>query len=294
MDVVASLCLIGASVLWASAFVAMKVAVTALPPLLVILARMFLASIVLALIMRLKPGMRPGRIPGRDWLFIGLMALCEPGLYFVFEAFALTQTTASQAGMVASILPPLVGVMAFFILSERLRLRAWAGFGLAMAGVAWLSMSGQVTESAPNPLLGNFLEFVAMACAAGYMVCLKSLVSRYSPWFLTTMQAVGGTLFFLPGLFTPWGRIPSSIELEPLLAVLYLGLVVTVGAYGLYNIGLSRISAGQASAYINLIPIIAVFMGCLILGDPFSMEQVLASVLVMGGVLLSQGRGAGS
>lgn len=277
-----------AMLLWGSSFIAMKVAVGAFDPLLVILARMLVATLLFAFVARRFTGAdyRAG-----DWKWLLLMGLCEPGLYFLFEAYALQYTTASQAGMITALLPVMVAAAAALLLGERARRRIWAGFGLSVAGVVWLSAAAEVQEQAPAPLLGNFLEFLAMVCATGYMVLLKKLSVRYSPWLLTAVQALVGLLFYLPALpFIAWPDSLARISLIPLLAVLYLGSVVTIGAYGLYNFGMSRLPASQASAFVNCIPVIAVALGWALLDERLTPWQLAACVLVLGGVVLSQGR----
>ncbi|WP_413699609.1 hypothetical protein ACLKMH_19570 [Psychromonas sp. KJ10-10] len=57
------------------------------------------------------------------------------------------------------------------------------------------------SEDASNPILGNFLEFLAMICLAYYSVSLKRLALRYSPLTLIALQGFSGTLFFAPFLF---------------------------------------------------------------------------------------------
>ncbi len=281
------LALVAASCIWASSFIALKFAFRTLDPVLVIFGRMLVASICFLPVLRdIK------RLPYRkgDWKALGFMAFSEPCLYFVFESLALKNTDASQAGMIVSMLPLLVAVAAHFLLKERISRRTLAGFSLAIAGAVWLSAVAQPTVASPNPVLGNFFEFLAMVCATGYMVALKSLTPRYTPWFLTAVQAFCGTLFFLPPLFTPLATLPASLDIGALLAVLYLGVVVTVGAYGLYNYGMSRIPANQASAFVNLIPVLTLFMGFLLLDERLSLSQYLASALVLCGVVLSQDR----
>ena len=277
--------LLGGMLLWGSSFIAMKVAVMAFHPMLVILARMTIASLLFSLAWR---GLRHVHYHKGDWRLFLFMGLCEPGLYFIFEGYALRYTSASQAGMVAAILPVLVAVLAWFSLRERLTPQAKAGLLLSVAGVVWLSTAGQATEHAPNPVLGNTLEFLAMTSAAGYMVTLKHLTSRYPSFFLTAVQAFVGVLFFSPSLLLPGAELPDPMPFWGLVAVLYLGSFVTVGAYGLYNFGMSRLPATQASAYTNLIPVISLILGQAMLGETFTRPQYLASVLVLVGVFLTQ------
>ncbi len=67
-------------------------------------------------------------------------------------------------------------------------------------------------------------------------------------------------------------------------------MFVTLGAYGLYNFGVSRIPASQASAFVNLIPVFTVILGWIILNERFAPVQYLASALVFSGIFLSQDR----
>ncbi|MBT8362026.1 MAG: DMT family transporter [Deltaproteobacteria bacterium] len=91
-------------------------------------------------------------------------------------------------------------------------------------------------------------------------------------------------------LFLPTTAFPEEISFAATIAVIYLGSFVTLGAYLLYNFGVSKIPANRASAYINLIPFFAIILGFVILGESFSIGQYFASALVLFGVFLSQRR----
>ncbi len=273
-------------ILWASSFVALKLAFRGYDPMVVIFGRMLVASICF---LPLVPRFRAGNVfRWRDLKVLLFMAFCEPCLYFIFEARALELTTASQAGMITALLPLMVAVCARFVLKEALTPGMLAGFALAIAGAGWLSVAGEATTDAPQPLLGNFLEFLAMVCATGYIISLKRLTSRYSPFFLTAIQAFVGAVFFLPALWLPSTTWPTHLAWEPTLAIVYLGAVITLGAYGLYNYGVSRIPASQASIFVNLIPVFTVILGWLILGERFNRSQYIASALVFIGIYVSQ------
>lgn len=278
-----------AAFLWASAFIAMKVAVASMDPMLVVLGRMFVGSCLFGFVYtRLKKGVnyRPG-----DWKWLFLMALCEPVLYFAFEAYGLRYTSASQAGMITATLPVMVTLTAMFTLNERVGRRTWFGFFLSIAGVVWLTLAGESTEAAPNPLLGNALELMAMFCATGYMIILKRLSPRYSTWFLTAVQSVVGCVCFIPALFFPWTEYPQAFGWQDAALLLYLGSCVTILAYGSYNFGISRLSASKASAFVNLIPVFAVIMSYLLLDERLTNGQLLACAVVFAGLYFSQSRG---
>ncbi len=278
--------LVLAMLLWGSSFVAFKYAVGFFHPAVVVFARLLVAA---GLFLVFLPSSRSMRLARRDWVLLLLMVLCEPCLYFLLEGLALRFTSAAQAGMVSAVLPALVALASRWV-GERPGPWAWPGLGVAMVGVAWVSWLSPATESAPNPLLGNILELLAMVCAAGYTLCLKVLCRRYSPWLLTAAQTFGGLLFFGLVVAMPWVPWPQTIPLVPSLAVVYLGLAVSVGAYGLYNFGVSRLPAWQASVYINLIPIFALLLGWALLHEPITWAHGLGMLLVCGGVVLAQRR----
>lgn len=282
--------LLFATLIWSSSFVALKIAFQGYHPMVVIFGRMAVGSLsflILAAMFSSVPLKQKNFFS--DIKLVIIMVVCEPCLYFIFEAKAIELTTASQVGMICAIMPLLVSVVAFFVLKEELTEKILAGLTISVFGACWLSFSGDVAANAPNPPLGNLFEFIAMLCAAGYTICLKKLTQKgYSPVFLTALQAFGGALFYFPILLLPSTDLPLSMPLLPTLSVIYLGAVVTLGAYTLFNFGVSRIPAGQASAFINLIPIFSMVLGIVVLNEKFNMQQYAACIMIFSGIFLSQ------
>lgn len=282
-----------AMLVWGSSFIALRLALSGLTPIEVMAGRMFAACIVF---LPLWPALfRAIRQHGRVGALL-LMGLCEPCLYFLFETHALQLTTASQAGMVSSILPLLVAVAAWPVLGERISPRGWLGFGLAALGVVWLSLAAAPDKGAPAPMLGNALEALAMTCGACYTIAVRRLSRCYNALQITAVQSGLGLVFFALLLFLPVSSARPDLGLElpawaPWASVAYLGVCVTLGGYGLYNYGVQRLGAGQAAAYINLLPLITLGLGVALLDEMFLPMQYLASALIILGLALSQWRG---
>lgn len=280
-----ALSLTTAMVLWASSYIALKLAFQGFSPMIVIWGRMLIGSFCFIFFYK---QLRAVSFRREDLKYLLFMSVCEPCIYFIFEAKALQLTSASQAGLITSMLPLMVALGAFLVLKETITRRTILGFTIAIGGACWLSLGGESTESAPNPVLGNFLEFLAMVAATGYTLSLKHLTARYSAIFLTAFQSWIGALFFSFFLLSPETDIPTEYPLIPTVAVIYLGSFVTLGAYLFYNFGVSKIPANKASAYVNLIPVFTVILGFLILGETFTITQYCASTLVLLGVYISQ------
>ncbi len=73
---------------------------------------------------------------------MAVMVLCEPCLYFAFEAKALVYTSAAQAGMITTIMPLLVAIAAWFFLKESITPRIIIGLLIAIFGAIWLRTAG--------------------------------------------------------------------------------------------------------------------------------------------------------
>jgi drug/metabolite transporter (DMT)-like permease len=223
-----------------------------------------------------------------DWRLMLAMVLFQPCLYFLFESYALKFTTSSQAGIIAASLPLMVAFGAKLALGEILEPRKVAGLVLAMLGVVALTLAGDGGGAAENAALGNVLELLAMMSAAGYMILVKMLCSRFAPWRLTAMQMLAGAVFFVPGLAHLLRAGLPAWTLGLALAMIFLGVFVTLGAFGLYNWGTSRIPASRASAFVNLVPVVAVALGWSVLGEGLNGIQLAAGAVVVGGVWMSQ------
>lgn len=280
--------LTAAMLLWSSSFIALKTVFAVFDPLFVLFCRMIIASVCL-LPWLLRRGQR-WRYQAGDWRWLLLMGLCEPCLYFLFEAQALLYTSASQAGMITATLPLLVAVGANFLLRDRQPRTVWLGLGVSLGGVLLLTGGSQADASAPNPALGNLLEFLAMVCATGYVLIAKKLSSRYSALVITATQTLMGSVWFGAALLSPWASWPQHFPLDAVLWVVYLGACITLGAYGMYTWAVGKVPVALAGAFINLIPLFTLLLAWLLLDERLNATQTAASVLVLGGVLLSQWR----
>ncbi|RJG38626.1 DMT family transporter [Motilimonas pumila] len=279
----ASLCLTFAMLLWGSSYIALKYALLFYPPQWVMFGRMVITLVACLLLWR---WVKQYRYQTGDWKILSVMSLAEPCLYFLFEGHALQYTSAAQAGVLVSCLPIFVAILAWFTLKERVSRFILFGFLLCISGGIGLSLVSPGSDYAPRPLLGNSLEMLAMLCAAVYTICVKKLAGRYSPLSLIAIQGFTGTLFFAPQ--AAMSELPQQHDTASLLAVLYLGSVVTLGAYGLYNYAIVKISVLKAAAFSNLTPVFSLFLAILILGEQLNLWQGIAIATVFLGVYISQ------
>lgn len=279
----AGLCFLIATFLWGSSFVALKAAIDIYPPSFVIFLRMLITLLICLCLWR---WIKRFEYQQGDWKWLLVMSLAEPCLYFLFEGYAMQYTSASQAGIIVSCLPLMVALFAFFLIQEKLSKHIIIGFSLCIAGSILLSVVSPNTEHAPNPLLGNTLELLAMVCAAFYVVSMKHLLNRYSALSLIALQGFSGTVFFAP--FLLFIEFPPQHDVNALMNIVYLGSAVTLGAYGMYNYALAKSSVLTAAAYSNLVPIFALLLSALLLNEILTLWQWASIFVVFAGVAVSK------
>jgi len=286
----ALVCLAGAVLFWGTSFAATKTALNTFTPMTVIWLRMVIASVVFAPAWFFLPKPRYQRGDAR-WL--ALIVLLQPCVYFLAEGYAVKLTTSSAAGVISAIVPLLVAAGAWLFLGEHLSVRSGVAIAISLLGVALLSIGGQAQAAAPNPILGNVLELLAMAAAAGSMIALKHICSRYNPWFVTGLMAAVGSVFFLPGALA--SGLASIVDAPPVAwaSVVYLGIAVSLGAFGLYNTAVTLMPANRAALAINLVPAVALLSGWFVLGESLVGAQLVACAIIIGAVVISE-MGAGS
>lgn len=268
---------------WGSSFIAMKIALQSWHPLLITFMRMVISLVIFILLIKFyrKPQYQKG-----DLKLIVLLVLLEPCLFYLFESYAMVFTTASQAAVVVSLMPLMVGLMAMRLLQEPFQPRLWVASLLGVGGVVAISLTSGASAYAPAPLLGNGLEFMAMLCGAMYTILVRKLVPRYGALWLTALQMLAGSLFFSLFLWLPDNQWPVEWEINVVLAVVWLGAVVNVVAYGMFNFSLSRLPATVVSPFINLIPVVAILLAYLLLNETMQPLQWGGVALVVLGVML--------
>jgi drug/metabolite transporter (DMT)-like permease len=130
------LALFSATVFWGLSFVATKVALESFPVFTLIFFRLGLGA-GLFLVFFLRLGFPKFSRPDHKSLF--LIALFEPGLYFVFETIGLQYTTAPKASLIIATIPIVVLILAYFFLRERSTPAGFLGIVISLLGIGVLT-----------------------------------------------------------------------------------------------------------------------------------------------------------
>lgn len=267
-------------VIWGSTFLAIRVAIESIPPLLMMGARHVVAGTLLFAYMRVRGEAAPPRSAWKPAVLAG--ALCFLGSHGLL-AWAEQRVSSGMAALMVSLEPVIMVLLARRARQEgRTSGRTIAGPVLGIAGVAVLmpiDARGE-TVAVAALLLGGTLWSVGAIYARG-------AGSGVSPGMFSAMQMLsGGVLLLTVG--TGFGeRVQlSSITPRSIMALGYLIVFGSVIAFSAYT-WLMRVSTAArvgTHAYVN--PIIAVWLGWALGGEVVTGRMLLGAAIVLASVLL--------
>lgn len=239
--------LVAASIIWGSSFIAIKVGVTHVDPVLFALVRYGFASMaVLPLIFLFKEfDWRVMRNP----LIWGLALL--NAIAMNLQNIGMTMTTVTNTVLLIDINVVYIAVLAAFVLKERLTPKIMAGLLLGIVGVIIISTNGDISSVGGGTFTGNIFVLVAGLIWSVYVVYLtKTLQSGTSLVSATMVLILLTTVFMVPftlAFAKDWTMDTTGWEMAA-----YTGIFCTTIAFTLYSYGLKGLGATITSVILLL------------------------------------------
>ena len=197
-------------------------------------------------------------------------------------------TTAGTASVVVAAAPGIALAMAVAIGQERFSRRRAAGLAVSFAGVVVVVLLGSGQRISFANAHGPLLVLAAPAAFAAFNVMVKPLLPQYGALPVTAAASLIGTAALLP--FAAGGTVHrvSRMDAGDILLLLYLGLVATLLGYIGWTRGLRQLEASRTVAYLYGVPVVAIVIGALALGESVTVWLGLGGVLVVAGMALAQ------
>ncbi|HEX7175484.1 MAG TPA: DMT family transporter [Pyrinomonadaceae bacterium] len=224
----------------------------------------------------------------RDFAHIFLYSLLGVVLNQFLFVKGLSLSTAVNATVLGTAIPVFALLVSVALGSERLTPRKAVGTLIAAAGVVWL-VDPFRADFAGDKTLGNILLVANTLAYGAYIAISQDMFRRYGALTVITWVFVFGSILAVPlgGFYL--AQVPlAELDLSVWLAIAYIILVPTVGAYYLNAWALARVAPSTVAAYIYLQPLIAFAIAPLVLGaEEFGgVRTLLAALLIFSGVAL--------
>jgi drug/metabolite transporter (DMT)-like permease len=279
-----SICLI-----WGTTYLGIRVSIETMPPFLMAGLRWLIAGVAMALLLRARGTRLPER---RAWPPIASMAFLLLVVGNGGVVWAEQFVTSGLAAVIVAAGPFwMVGVDAIAG-GERVTWRALVGLSVGFAGIVLLVWPELQAGGTMGPGFGAGVIALQVACA-GWAVG-SSLSKRHSQaadvFSATALQMLLGGVMLL-AIGTAAGEWPElHFSARSAIAFSYLTTIGSIGAYVAYVYALKHLPVAFVSLYAYVNPVIAVLLGILLLGEPFTSRMGLAAAIVLLGVAIVRRR----
>mgnify|MGYP003827105721 FL=1 len=271
-------------IFWGVSFVATKVVVDAIDPVIAAFIRFNIAWVVMFVFIR-----KFNKYSKKDLFYLLAASFFGVTAYFLFENSGLMYTTPTNASLIISA-TPLVYLLVSDIMKKKLsgRIR-YVGTAVAFGGVAILVMNGRFFLRL-NPL-GDLLMFGAVVSWVIYTIAEEKLHHLDNKIVSRDINFLGA-LFFIPFLFfsehklTVWGK--GEIGFQTVAGLIYLGVFCSALGYIFWNKAIRDCGAKTATNGIYFIPVVTVVADAVILGNIPNIYALGGAALVLAGTYISE------
>jgi len=270
--------------IWGANYSVIKAALREIPPQAFNAARMAVASAAIAAALAWT-GIP--RMPRRDWLRLAAIGTAGHFIYQVFFMSGIARTSVSNSSLIIGCSPVAVSIASALAGHERIARPQWAGILLSLTGVYLVVGLGAGFGGAS--LAGDLFTMGAVGCWAVYTVGARALLTRYSPLTVTGLTMIAGTSLLvsvsLPDVMgVDWGRVPAWAW-----AALVLSALLAIDlAYLIWYTSVQRIGNVRTSAYSNFIPLVAMAVAVVVLGESLTAPKIAGAAAILSGVAITR------
>ncbi len=278
-------------IVWGTTYLAIRVAVRTIPPLLLTGTRFLVAGIILFAIARLRGDAIPrGKRLLGELILVGLLMIGLGNLavawseQWVPSGFAALLVATAPFWAVLLELPRKGG--------ERIDLRRGFGMFIGFLGVALLVTPGGAGRAFDTHFLVGALAVQVGSFAWQYgTIRGKYNLKDVPPLMSSAFQMLaGGAAVMIVGLAIGEPR-RLTITAEGIGALAYLTIFGSVLAFTSYVYAVKKIRVTSISLYAYINPLVAVLLGWLILREQLTWVSILAMCIILGGVAMVQAPG---
>jgi drug/metabolite transporter (DMT)-like permease len=195
----------------------------------------------------------------------------------------IQRTSVSHAAVLVGAVPLLVALIAAGLGQATTRTLTWAGYAVALAGIALVA--GHVGSGAAAS--GDLLVLGSATLSAAFIAISPRLLAGRDATAVTAVQFAAGALIAVPIAALTEGVPRAPAQSGSILAVAALTVAGTLLPFPLFAFGQARVPAELAGVFVNLEPVVGVAIGWLAFGDAAAIGQLIGAVAVLAGIVMS-------
>ncbi|MBL0520847.1 DMT family transporter [Aeromonas enteropelogenes] len=215
-----------------------------------------------------------------------VLSLLGMVLYQCLAYYAAHSTSATNMGVIGSLLPLLTLLQGALFFGQRPGKQALLGMSLSLFGVLWLLGQGEplaLLHSGINP--GDGMMLLGAASYALYGLLIRRWQLPFGPWLNLYLQILMAVLLLVPVALSAESL---AVPREGWGMVLFAGIASSLFAAYCWMRGLATLGPERTSVFMNLMPLCTALIAVITLGEPIHGYHLLGGSLILGGVMLAQ------
>lgn len=274
--------------IWGSTYLAISYAVKGMPPFLMAGTRFLLAGLILAALHRIRGGAWPDARMLVPSALVGiLLFLGGNGGVVWAEQFVPSSHTALIIAFV-----PAWMLLIDWLFGSRTKPEpaTIVGFAAGLVGIALLVLPEHFSsfKLAVDPI-GFFVLVISAISWAGGSIYARYARLPSSPFLTTALQQLfGGAALIVASVVAKEPSRLSFTSISPVsfLAFAYLVVFGSIIALSAYSWLLKNAPPAQVATYAYVNPVVAVFLGWLIAGEPLTFRKLIATAIIVASVAI--------
>jgi Permeases of the drug/metabolite transporter (DMT) superfamily len=272
---------------WGSTFLAIRIGVQEVPPL-IFAAMRFLAAGAALLAWTM---MRREQLPKeREWASVSLLAFLIFVVDYGFLFWAEQHVPSGPAAVMMATIPAFIALAEIiFLRTQRLTFRLAAALLIGIAGVAALTSHTLSLGGAPIDRLGALgLIAGSISWSVASVLTRKLLLPQSKSVSSGAQMLVGGVMLTAAaGLLGEFPRFhPASLSLAAWIALAYLTVIGSIVGFTAYVWLIHHESPTKVGTYAYVNPVVAVLLGYLFAGEALGARTVVGTAFVLVSVVL--------
>jgi drug/metabolite transporter (DMT)-like permease len=224
---------------------------------------------------------------GRDWLAVAALGILFFFAFSILFNLAYTYTTAARGALTLSTMPLMTMLVGAALGIETLTVRKTAGVLVAMTGVLFALAFG-LSDAPAGAWRGELVMFAATFCMSLYNVWSRPFIARSDPLaFLTAGMGAAAFCLLVWALAIHGFDAAAQFGAPQWIAIAYLGIVGSAGAFILWVFALSRTSPTKTAVTITVNPVFASIVGAVAIGEGIGLNLIVGLAAVAAGIWLA-------
>jgi drug/metabolite transporter (DMT)-like permease len=280
--------LILTAIFWGGTFIAGRVIAPNIGPFSGAFLRFVFASVLLLVFSHSLLSGLP-KLKRRHIIPAILLGMTGVFAYNVLFLAGLKTVTASRASIIIANNPVFLAIFSSLIFREHLNFKKVAGIAMSLSGAVVAITHGDLALIWQGAIgLGELFIFGCVASWVAYSLIGKQIMQDLSPMAAVTYSSIFGAVFLsFPAYFEGITLSITHYSALTWISILYLALFGTVIGFTWFYQGIKTIGPTRSGVFINFVPISAIILSFIILGEKIDGSLIFGVILVTTGVFLT-------